>query len=211
MNWTDGLIRMVKVMENLNFTLFSWLNAPARPAPAMLHLATFCAESLIWAVPVGIGLAWLRGRESVRRAMQAAALAGLAGLSANLLISLAWQHPRPFMIGLGHTLIPHAADSSFPSDHLTLWWSAAFSLLLRPGSRRVGWALAALGLPMAWARIYLGVHFPLDMLGAAATALTAAWLTGPRNERRLEPIHRFAQHARRALLSRFIAAGWLRA
>ncbi|WP_199776344.1 hypothetical protein [Chromobacterium vaccinii] len=90
MSGTDGLTGMANVMGNLNFALFSWLNAPERPAPAMLHLATFCAESLIWAVSVGIGLAWLRGGESVRRTMQAAALAGLAGLSANLLIGLAW-------------------------------------------------------------------------------------------------------------------------
>lgn len=34
------------------------------------------------------------------------------------------------MIGLGHTLITHAADSSFPSDHLTLLWAVAFSFLM---------------------------------------------------------------------------------
>ena len=36
--------------------------------------------------------------------------------------------------------------------------------------------LALLGLPMAWARIYLGVHFPLDMVGAALVAVLSAWL-----------------------------------
>jgi undecaprenyl-diphosphatase len=38
----------------------------------------------------------------------------------NQVIILLWQHPRPFVIGLGHTYLAHAADSSFPSDHLTL-------------------------------------------------------------------------------------------
>ncbi|AUH49988.1 undecaprenyl-diphosphatase [Chromobacterium sp. ATCC 53434] len=211
MSAIDGLIGLGSALKGLNFALFASLNAPAHPAPAILYLAMFCAEGLIWAIPAGIGLAWLRGGESARKAALAAAMAGLAGLLLNQLIGLAWPHPRPFMIGLGHTLIPHAADSSFPSDHLTLWWSAAFSLLLRLDCRRVGYALAALGLAMAWARIYLGVHFPFDMAGAAATALAAAWLAGPQHQPHLEPIYRLALRARRLLFGRLIVAGWLRA
>jgi undecaprenyl-diphosphatase len=34
------------------------------------------------------------------------ATASVAGLLINQIIGLAWSHPRPFMIGLGHTLIP---------------------------------------------------------------------------------------------------------
>ncbi|WP_434633541.1 undecaprenyl-diphosphatase [Chromobacterium sp. CV08] len=211
MSAIDGLIGLGNVLEGLNWALFAVLNAPAHPLPALPRLAVFCAEGLIWAIPVGIGLVWLCGGESARKAALAAAMAGLAGLLLNQLIGLAWPHPRPFMIGLGRTLIPHAADSSFPSDHLTLWWSAAFGLLLRPDCRRIGGALAVLGLPMAWARIYLGVHFPLDMAGAAVTALAAAWLAGPRHEPYLEPIYRLALSARRLLFGRLIAAGWLRA
>jgi undecaprenyl-diphosphatase len=32
------------------------------------------------------------------------------------------------------------------------------------------------GLSIAWSRIYLGVHFPLDMVGAAAFAPASALL-----------------------------------
>ena len=80
------------------------------------------------------------------------------------------------MIGLGNTLIPHVADSSFPSDHLTLLWAVALSFLMHQRPRFAGVFLALLGLPMAWARIYLGVHFLLDMLGAALVAGISAWL-----------------------------------
>ena len=83
----------------------------------------------------------------------------------------------PLLIGLDHTLIPHVADSSFSRDHSTLWWAIAFGLVLQRGSRVVGVALALLGVPIAWARIHLGVHFPFDMLGAGALALFSAWLT----------------------------------
>ncbi len=81
-----------------------------------------------------------------------------------------WFHPRPFMIPLGHTWISHPADNSFPSDHGTVMFSAAFALLsLR--LRAPGLLMLLAALPVAWSRIYLGVHFPLDMVGAALVAV----------------------------------------
>ncbi|QEL56030.1 undecaprenyl-diphosphatase [Chromobacterium paludis] len=197
-------------MEAFNRALFMWMNASAHPATGLVALAVGCAEYLIWLVPLLLGLAWLRGEENTRKAMLTAAMAGLGGLLLNQLIGLVWQHPRPFMIGLGHTLIPHVADSSFPSDHLTLWWSVAFSLLWQPRFRRWGGALAALGLPIAWARIYLGVHFPLDMLGAAAVAWMAAGLSQWGGRFYLERLYRLASCAHRALFGKLIADGWMR-
>ena len=63
---------------------------------------------------------WLRGGNATRKLLLEATAAGLVGRLFAHIIGLAWQHPRPFMVGIGRTLIPHAADSSFPSDHLTL-------------------------------------------------------------------------------------------
>lgn len=197
-------------METLNRILFLWINAPEQPGWPALTLATLLAEQLIWAVPVLIGIGWLRGGERTRMAMLAATASGLLGLLVNQLIGLLWTHPRPFMIGLGHTLIPHVADSSFPSDHLTLWWAVAFSFLALPGSRRLGAALAVLGLPIAWARIYLGVHFPLDMLGSAAVAALSAWVVLQAARRHMPWVYGLAVRVHRALFGRLIELGWVR-
>lgn len=197
-------------MESLDQIIFLWLNAPAHPSARMLLVAIFFAERLIWALPLLIGIGWLRGSESTRKAMLTAIASGSAGLLVNHLIALAWSHPRPFMIGVGHTFIPHVADSSFPSDHLTLWWAVAFSFVLQRGTRSAGIALAWLGLPIAWARIYLGVHFPLDMLGAAAVAAFSAWLTLHEARWYLEPSYRLAADIHRRLFGKLIALGWVR-
>ena len=157
-------------MENLNHALFLWMNVPVNPNTQLLAIATFFAEYVIWVIPVWITVGWLRGSEHTRKVLLEATAAGLAGLLINQIIGWLWQHPRPFMIGLGRTFISHAADSSFPSDHLTLLWSIAFSFLMHRRPRVAGLMLALLGLPVAWARIYLGVHFPFDMIGAALVA-----------------------------------------
>lgn len=197
-------------MESLNHTFFLWLNAPEHPSALALTLATFLAEQLIWAVPLLIGIGWLRGGEPTRKTMLVASASGLLGLLINQIIGLAWLHPRPFMIGLGHTLIPHVADSSFPSDHLKLWWAVAFSLALQRGPRIAGVTLALLGVPIAWARIYLGVHFPFDMLGAIAVAAICAWLTLREAHWYLLPSYQLATGIYRRLFGRLIALGWVR-
>jgi undecaprenyl-diphosphatase len=163
-------------MEHFNQALFLLLNAPVLPSLPLVGLAIFFAQYFIWVVPITWAIGWLRGSEACRHATLLAAAASLVALCANLLIGTVWPQPRPFMIGLGHTLIPHVADASFPSDHLTLLWSTALALSLRAPTRRIGLMLVGSGLPMAWSRIYLGVHFPLDMLGAFAVASAAAWL-----------------------------------
>jgi len=197
-------------MESLNQTLFLWLNASEHPSALALRLAIFFAEQIIWAAPLLIGIGWLRGSEDTRKTMLIASASGSLGLLINQIIGLTWLHPRPFMIGLGHTLIPHVADSSFPSDHLTLWWAVAFSLAVQRGQRTAGVALALLGVPIAWARIYLGVHFPFDMLGALVVAVFSSWLTVRGANWYLGVVYQFATGIHRRLFGKLIALGWVR-
>lgn len=156
--------------------LFQSLNAPSHPPAALLTAARFAAQDLILVPPLLLIAGWLWRRQAPRLALVHAALAALLGLVINQVIGLVVFEPRPFVVGIGHQFLAHAADSSFPSDHLTVFWSVAFALLLHRGWRRAGFALVLLGLPVAWARVYLGVHWPVDMLGAALVALTSALL-----------------------------------
>ena len=197
-------------MEHLNHALFLWLNAPEYPSTLMLAIATFFAEYAIFALPVTIGFAWLRGSEHTRKVLLEATASGLAGLLINQVLGVAWQHPRPFVIGLGNTLISHAADSSFPSDHLTLLWAVAFNFLMHRSPRWAGIALALLGLPVAWARIYLGVHFPLDMIGAALVAVLSARVAFRGVRVYLPTAYSLALSIHRVLFRKLIQMGWVR-
>lgn len=78
--------------------------------------------------------------------------------------------------------------------------------------RRPRWAgllLAVLGLPVAWARIYLGVHFPLDMLGAAIAAALSAWLCLREERRFIGPVFRWISAIYRRLFSALIRRKWV--
>ena len=160
-------------MESFNRTLFLAINAGADAPEAALLLARFGAEWLVHVVTAMLALAWLRGTESTRRSVLYAVLTAAVALAVNFLIATAWFHPRPFMIGLGVQHLPHAPDASFPSDHGTLAFAFAFGLL---AAGRIVAALAATAaaIVVAWSRVYLGVHFPLDMAGSVVVSASVA-------------------------------------
>jgi undecaprenyl-diphosphatase len=131
------------------------------------------------------------------------------GVGVNQLIAIVWQHPRPFMIGLGRTLIPHAPDSSFPSDHMVVFCSVGLVLLLG-GELRLGSATWIAGLLVAWARIFLGVHFPLDMLGSVMVAAACCVIVAPAWRRAGTRVTGLAERVYRKLAARPIRSGWVR-
>jgi undecaprenyl-diphosphatase len=196
-------------METLNNTLFLWLNAPEHPNSLVLASATFFAQYLILTIPIFFGLAWLRCNALTRKCLLVASAAVLLGLAINQFIGMIWPHPRPFVIGLGHNFLLHAADSSFPSDHLTIWLSVAFSFLIQRRPSVLWLSMLLLGLPMAWARIYLGVHYPADMLGALLVAVFSAWLTLRSARFYLLPAYSFASRIYSSLFGKLIALGWV--
>ncbi len=196
-------------MEPLNQTLFLLINASAQPPAMLVALARFLAEDLVWALPILFILIWLRGGVTRRRVVFHAGLAARLALALGAVIGMVWPQPRPFVLGLGHRLIDHVADASFPSDHLTLIWAVAATLTLHRTWRAPGLALLGIGIAVAWARIYVGVHFPLDIAGA----LGVAWLGAVviRKARiAVEPLFAASERLRERALRRAIAAGWVR-
>lgn len=73
------------------------------------------------------------------------------------------------------SLLPPQSDFSFPSGHTCASFAAAFVCLKRLPR---AWGVAAMGLAglIAFSRLYLGVHFPTDILGGLVIGLAAGWL-----------------------------------
>ncbi len=161
-------------MQNLNFTLFSAINAGTAPQPDVARLAIFAADWLVYAIPAMLLLTWLFGIRSTRRQAIEAGLGACAALALAQVVSHFWFSPRPFMVGAGAQLIPHAPDGSFPSDHMTFVWSVAVGMLAGRATRATGCAMALIAALIAWGRIYVGVHWPFDMAGGALVGTAGA-------------------------------------
>ena len=72
-----------------------------------------------------------------------------------------------------HMLTDCNTSFSFPSSHAVNIFAAAF-FLARLG-RRFAWLIYVIAAVVGYSRIYIGVHYPLDVIGGAAIGLLIAW------------------------------------
>jgi len=199
----------VEHIEALNRALFMEINAGPGTAPWMIDGAAVIANDLIYLIPVLLSAMWLWGNEARRELAIQACLTAMLGLGLNQAIGAVWTHPRPFAIGLGHTWTQHVADSSFPSDHMTIFTAVGISLLFGR-ERLLGLLTLAAGLGVAWARVFLGLHFPLDMLGAVGVACFSYGALLPPWRHTGSRLTRFVERLYRRFMVWPIIRGWVR-
>lgn len=164
------------MLETLNRSLLGLVVAPTDLSVGAFLFAFALAKWAIFVIPATLTLLWIFGDTQDRRAAFGAGLAACIALAFAGAISSFYFHPRPFMDGVARNYLHHAVDSSFPSDHATVLFSIAWSLLFDPRrwTKRLGGALLVLSCAVGWSRIYLGAHYPFDIAGAALLGLATA-------------------------------------
>jgi len=127
----------------------------------------------VWfALTAALAIRWKApATTSLWRAVLAVALALLV---ANSVVKPLVARPRPSIASPAvAAATAHPTSSSFPSGHAASAVAGAYALsLVWPRRRRVLWALAAL---IALSRLYLGVHYPLDVAGGALLGWACAY------------------------------------
>lgn len=98
----------------------------------------------------------------------------LGALITNLALKNLVDRTRPYeAVAAVIPLIPHPLDSSFPSGHTCASFAAAL-IYIRMLPKSVGIATVVLAALIAFSRLYLGVHYPSDVLGGFLVACVAS-------------------------------------
>ncbi|MBB5802661.1 undecaprenyl-diphosphatase [Saccharothrix ecbatanensis] len=146
--------------------------------------AAFATEALIVVFAVLFAVVWWRARPGSparRRAYLAPVVTVLAYLVSEG-VKEVWQEDRPCRaLGEVTTIVPcpEVGDWSFPSNHSAIAGAAAVAVLW--SSRALGALAVATALLTAASRVFVGVHYPHDvvaglLLGASVAALLLALL-----------------------------------
>ena len=156
---------------NWDARLFRILNqVPPAAASVLTPLSHLFGPAGIIAVVLLTVVYVVARNRSVLPAAAAAVAAGAAWVLANVAKLIA-DRPRPYEVMAGAVLRQQPAHgTSFPSSHTAVALAVVIALvpfLARP--------LAAAGIAYAglvgWSRVYLGVHYPLDILAGAGIGM----------------------------------------
>jgi len=154
-----------------DLSLFRVLNevppAVASVLTPLVHLFLPVGIVIVIVLIAGFVVAWDR---SVLPVAAGAVAGGAAWALANAAKVIA-NRPRPYQVVADAVLRqPPAHGTSFPSSHTAVTVAVVIALVpFLP--RALAWVAIAYAVLVGWSRVYLGVHYPLDVLAGAGIGM----------------------------------------
>jgi undecaprenyl-diphosphatase len=168
-------------MIAIDKTLFLWINGLAGHLPVVDWILRGLANDyfiIVGSCLVLLALwywgAGMHQREKNQKSVIVAALS--LGITQGFvrLCNILIFRPRPFTELPTNLLFYQPTDSSFPSNSAAIVFAIAISIIIF--NRKVGAILLLFAFLYGFSRVYVGVHYPLDILGAIIAGALAAFL-----------------------------------
>lgn len=171
---------MFDTLVSLDGNVLLWIQEYLRTdwlTPVMLFITKLGNLGFIW---VAMSLVMLCFRRT-RRVGAAGLLAAFFSLCLNnMILKHAFSRTRPYEVVDGLILLTRkATDFSFPSGHAGSSFAAATAIFCMTRNKG-GVAALILAALIAFSRLYIGIHYPSDVIAGVLTGtlcgLAAAWM-----------------------------------
>ncbi|HDR7619149.1 MULTISPECIES: undecaprenyl-diphosphatase [Bacillus] len=166
--------------SQLNIDAFRAINNLGKQYSSLNSTMVFLAEYMVYFLGLIIIAYWFtQSKKNKMMIIQAIVAFVIAEIIGKLAGDLHLNYQPFAVLPNVNKLVDHAVDNSFPSDHTILFFSICFSFwLVRKKSR---WLWLVLAFCVAISRIWVGVHYPFDVITGALigiiSALFSYWLT----------------------------------
>lgn len=154
----------------MNIALFYALNANSESNEIIIAFALCVSQHIPYFLMGYSILGLIFGDKRVRITLSVTMLSASVSALLSWTIGYFAYMPRPFIDSVGYNFLNHEDSASFPSNHMM--FMTVFALIfLQTGHRITGWFFLVLALLIGWSRIFLGVHYPIDVAGGALIAI----------------------------------------
>lgn len=156
---------------SLDENLFETVNSLAGRWEKLDMAGIFLAKYLIYILIVAVFLIFWKKWRTILLAFLAGALArfGIVELMQEI-----YPRVRPFVENNVHLLIDKLDQPAFPSGHAA--FTFALSGVVYFYNKKAGFAFLAASFLISISRVFVGVHWPLDVLAGALAGIFSAWL-----------------------------------
>jgi undecaprenyl-diphosphatase len=154
----------------MNHIIFQLINNLAGKCLTLDFFGIFLAEYLPYILILSTLIILFKNKKAIVFAFSASVLARIF----TELIRWLCPSPRPFVENEVNQLISHEATNSFPSGHTSFFF--ALSYVVYKYNKKAGlWFFAGSAL-ISVSRVFVGIHWPYDILFGAVLGIVCGWL-----------------------------------
>lgn len=159
--------------SQLNIEAFRTINNLGKQYPYLNDSFVFLAEYTVYIFALIVLIRWFSRNQKDRIMIICASLSFVMSEILGKLAGVLHSNKQPFAVLPDvNQLIEKAVDNSFPSDHTILFFS--FCITFAIFHKKTGFIWILLACLVGFSRIWVGVHYPADVIaGAMISTLTA--------------------------------------
>ncbi|MBU3934484.1 phosphatase PAP2 family protein [Patescibacteria group bacterium] len=164
----------MNIIKNLDHRLFQLINQLAFKWEWLDILGVFFAKYFIYLMVAALFLFLLKSKKNWKMVFSAFVSALTARFIITGLIRLLRPRLRPFADNNINLLIDRVNQQSFPSGHASFSFGLATIVYLY--NKKAGIFFFAAAFLVSISRIFVGVHWPSDILAGALVGIFSGWL-----------------------------------